>query len=148
LRFVADIHVDRHDLEVVAAEFGLEAVERGHFDPARGAPGGPQVEEDGLAGEIGQRQRTAVRRLEGERSSNRSAASATRKAATSPVASGAARAAAASARSQPARIAMARAPDIYRDRPGNHAGDGGDADQRQSAVSDLRLRHVPLLVAR
>ncbi len=41
-----------HDLELVRAQLLLQAVERGHFLPARSAPCGPEVEEDGFAFEI------------------------------------------------------------------------------------------------
>jgi hypothetical protein len=119
-----------------------KAVERGHLDPARHAPGRPQVEENGAAGEIGQRQRTAVRRRKrnivepfGRLGHPESSNFAGRQrldpggGCQRPVASGG------------GAIAIGRASDIYRDRPGDHPGDGGDADQHESALSPTSVRH-------
>ncbi len=64
---VTGVDVDGHDLEVLAAVFDLERVERGHLLAARCAPGGPEIDEHGLAGEVRERQRLALGAGEGER---------------------------------------------------------------------------------
>ena len=48
------------------AELGLQRIERRHLLAARHAPGGPQVQQHGLALEVGERARLAVGVREGE----------------------------------------------------------------------------------
>ena len=56
----AAIEAERDDLELGAAEPGLEAVERRHLADAGGAPGGPEVEQHDPATKIGEGQRPAA----------------------------------------------------------------------------------------
>ena len=63
----AFVDIDRHHLEVLAAELGLERVERRHLLAAGQAPRRPDIEEDDLAAEIGQGFGLAVGVGEGER---------------------------------------------------------------------------------
>src|SRR6476469_1017728 len=46
------VDVNRHHLEILAAERGLKLVERGHLLPAGHAPGGPDVEQHHLASPV------------------------------------------------------------------------------------------------
>ena len=62
----AFVDIDRHHLEILAAELGLQLVERRHLLAAGHAPGGPDVEEHHFAGKIGQRLRLAVPVGEGD----------------------------------------------------------------------------------
>ncbi len=57
LRFlqIAGVDVDRDHRELRPAELGLQRVERRHLLAARHAPGGPEVEQHGLAAPVGQR---------------------------------------------------------------------------------------------
>ena len=48
------VDIDRDHLEILAAELGLERVERRHLLAAGHAPGRPDIEEHDLAAEIGQ----------------------------------------------------------------------------------------------
>ncbi|MCY1350068.1 hypothetical protein D9M69_362900 [compost metagenome] len=48
------IERERHHLEVVAAQLGLESIQGRHFLTAGDAPGGPQVEQNHLAAEVSQ----------------------------------------------------------------------------------------------
>ena len=56
----------RQHLQRLALADG-EAIERGHLDDARSAPGRPEVDEDGPAAEVGDPRRAAVRVLERHR---------------------------------------------------------------------------------
>ena len=51
---VAAIERQRDDLEAIAAEPGLQAVERGHLVTARRAPRGPEVQHHHLAPKVGE----------------------------------------------------------------------------------------------
>ena len=51
---IAGIDIDRHHLEFVAAELGLQLVERRHFLAAGHAPGGPEVQKHGAAAPVGE----------------------------------------------------------------------------------------------
>ncbi len=61
LRFVrvARVDIDRHHLKSWAAKALLQCIERRHFLSARHTPGGPQVEQDGTAAPVLQRERLA-----------------------------------------------------------------------------------------
>ena len=69
LRFleIPGVDVHRHHFEILATQFLLQLVERGHFEPARHAPGRPEIEEDRPATERIERDRLAFRVLEMER---------------------------------------------------------------------------------
>lgn len=141
-RLVAHIDVDGDHFKSVAAELRLEPVEGGHLRSAGSTPGRPQIEEDCATREIGERQRSAVRRSE------RKIVEALRRNGhpeggdvagcerldpgrhgKRPIAAG-----------RPA-IAIARYSDIYRDRAGKYAGDGGNADEHQAALPSTNVRH-------
>src|ERR1700761_8068452 len=63
---IAGVDVDGDDLKFVAAELGLERIERRHFLAAGHAPGGPQVEQHGAAAPVVERLHLAGVILEGE----------------------------------------------------------------------------------
>src|SRR5690606_7593309 len=54
------------DFEILAAIFFFQRVEEGHFLAAGGAPGGPEIDQQLLAGEIGEGDGVAIAILEGE----------------------------------------------------------------------------------
>ena len=66
LCIVTRIDIDRHDLEVIAALFRLQRIERRHFFAARQAPCCPKIDEQRLALEIREPHRLAVWRGESQ----------------------------------------------------------------------------------
>jgi hypothetical protein len=63
---VAGVDIDRDHLEILAAELGLQAVQRRHFLAAGHAPGRPQVHQHGSAAPVRQLPGPAVSIVEGE----------------------------------------------------------------------------------
>src|SRR3569832_1710045 len=63
---VAGVDVDRHHLEILAAELGLQPIKRRHLLAARHAPGRPKVHEHRLAAPVRKLLRLAVGVVEGK----------------------------------------------------------------------------------
>ena len=62
----ADIEADGDHFEIVPAIFFFQRIEERHFLAAGGAPGGPEIDQELLAGEIGKGHRIAIGILEGD----------------------------------------------------------------------------------